>query len=107
MPFSKRTKDRLRDIGRFDCCEFCCTCCPRLANNGLQAAHIVSDSSGGPDDPDNDVVLCHQCAEVFDRFLKAKIAKAVGLANQRNGTQYSVPPDWTTGEGRRSPQDEV
>lgn len=107
MPFTAQTKRSLMAAGRYECCEFCGSKIPRLENNGLQAAHIVSDSSGGLDNPDNAVVLCHSCAEVFDRFLKAKIAKAFQLSNTQQGTSFTAPPDWPTGEGRRSRGDDI
>ncbi len=107
MPFSARTKDKLYDLKRFECCEICGRNCPALENKGLQAAHIVSDSSGGPDCVANALTLCHSCAEVFDRFLKAKIAKAFEECNKKQGTDFKAPSDWITGEGRRSKGDAV
>ena len=107
MPFSSSTKRTLKRQGRYECCELCGSKIPRLENNGLQAAHIISDSSGGLDKPENAVVLCHSCAEVFDRFLKAKIAKAFETSRSEHGTPYVTPPDWITGEGRRSKGDEI
>lgn len=107
MPFSTKTKKTLRKAGRFDCCELCGARSPCLENNGLQAAHVVSESSGGLDDPDNAIVLCHQCAEVFDRVMKAKIHKALMMSNQHTGTTYLVPADWPGAEGRRCRGDRV
>lgn len=107
MAFGARTKRALRTAGRYECCELCGGKAPRLANNGLQAAHIVSDSSGGADHPDNAIVLCHSCAEVFDRYLKAKVVRAFALSNERSQTTFFAPPDWITGEGRRARGDDV
>ncbi|MGO9586385.1 MAG: HNH endonuclease [Limisphaerales bacterium] len=107
MAFSKSTIKKLKRDGRFDCCEFCGARIPRLENNGLQAAHVISDQNGGPDHPDNAIVLCHQCAEAFDRFLKAKIAKAFDHANSTRQTAFSVPNDWLDAEGRRATGDVI
>jgi hypothetical protein len=107
MPFSANTKKSLKKAGRFECCELCGARSPCLENNGLQAAHVVSDSSGGQDDADNAIVLCHHCAEVFDRVIKAKIHKALVVSNQHRGTMYAVPSDWPRAEGRRCKGDRV
>jgi hypothetical protein len=102
--FSYKIKDQLKKAGRFECCEFCGFKCPRLENNGLHAAHIISDSSGGADHIDNALVLCPSCAEVFDRFTKAKIYKAFKLSKKK-GIKYVAPRDWLEGEGRRGDDD--
>lgn len=107
MPFSTTTKEKLYDLERYECCEMCGTQCPALENKGLQAAHIISDSSGGPDAVENAITLCPKCAEVFDRFVKAKIAKAFEHCNEVNGTDFKCPPDWINGEGRRARGDKV
>jgi 5-methylcytosine-specific restriction endonuclease McrA len=107
MAFSKSTIKKLKQNGRFDCCEFCGACIPRLENKGLQASHVVSDQCGGPDHPDNAIVLCNHCAEAFDRFLKAKIAKAFDHANSAQGTKFSAPNDWLKAEGRRATGDVI
>jgi predicted restriction endonuclease len=102
--FTYKIKKQLREAGRFECCEFCGFKCPRLKNNGLHAAHIISDSLDGPEHVDNAIVLCPSCTEVFDRFTKAKIYKAFELAKQ-DGLKYSVPEDWPNAEGRRGDDD--
>ena len=107
MPFSANTKKSLKKAGRFECCELCGARSPCLKSNGLQAAHVVSDSSGGLDHADNAIVLCYQCAEVFDRVIKAKIDKALRLSNQHHRTTYAVPSDWPGAEGRRCKGDRV
>ena len=107
MPFSPNTKDKLVELGRYECCELCGRKCPALENKGLQAAHIISDSSHGPDCVQNAITLCHSCAEVFDRFLKAKIAIAFNASNEKAGTHFKAPDDWFTGEGRRGKGDNV
>jgi hypothetical protein len=107
MAFSGRTKDRLYDLNRYICCEICGSQCPALENKGLQAAHILSDSSDGPDAVENAMTLCHRCAEVFDRFIKAKIAIAFEYCNHVKGTEFKCPVDWITGEGRRAKGDNI
>jgi hypothetical protein len=107
MAFGKSTIRQLKKDGRFDCCEFCGARIPRLENNGLQAAHVISDQFGGPDHPDNAIVLCNHCAEAFDRFLKAKIAKAFHYTNSIRQTTFSAPDDWPKAEGRRASGDVI
>jgi predicted restriction endonuclease len=105
--FSRSVLDKLKKQQRFTACELCGGSIPRLKNRGLQAAHIVAEKDRGTDDEPNAIVLCHSCAEAFDRFLKAKIAKAFRHINQRSGTQFACPDGWEDGEGRRAKGDEV
>jgi hypothetical protein len=107
MAFSKSTIKKLKKDGRFDCCEFCGACIPRLENKGLQASHIISDKCDGLDHPDNAIVLCNHCAEAFDRFLKGKIAKAFAYYNTLRQAKLSAPSDWSNAEGRRATGDVI
>jgi hypothetical protein len=107
MPFSRPTKKKLRESGRFECCELCGSKTPRLDNKGLQATHIVSENQGGPDNPDNAIILCNSCAETFDRLLKAVIAKAFMCCNSNSYTKYKAPSDWYKAEGRRAKKDNI
>jgi hypothetical protein len=107
MPFSRPTKKKLRETGRFECCELCGSKTPRLANKGLQAAHIVSANEGGLDHPDNAIVLCNRCAEAFDRLLKAAVAKAFMCCNSKSHTKYKAPQNWYKAEGRRAKRDDI
>jgi len=105
--FSPKFKRALRKAGRLECCEVCGWKVPRLANKGLDASHIVSKNSGGPERVDNVIVLCPRCAVVFDRFLKPAIAKAFKLCNQNKQTKYATPKDWATAEGMRARGDNI
>jgi len=107
MPFSKKTLGTLKKLKRYECCEICATKCPRLQNGGLEAVHIISEDAGGLDTEDNALVLCAHCHQVFDRFLKGKITKAIQISNKFKKTAYKVPENWITAEGRRHKNDEI
>jgi predicted restriction endonuclease len=101
MAFSKKVKERLKKDGRFKCCEMCGFQMPRLENCGLQAAHIVSEKDGGPDSADNSLVLCNNCADSFDRFIKPVLFKALALMD------IKAPTGWEKSEGRRARGDSI
>jgi hypothetical protein len=101
MAFSKKVKDRLKKDGRFKCCEMCGFQMPRLENCGLQAAHIVSEKDDGADSPDNALVLCNNCADSFDRFIKPVLFKALELKG------IKAPDGWKKSEGRQSKRDKI
>lgn len=101
MAFSPRVKRHLVKAKRFQCCEMCGFQTPRLANRGLQASHIVAEKDGGTDSPDNALVLCNNCAELFDRLIKPVLFKALDQMG------IKAPRGWKTAEGRGAHKDSV
>jgi len=99
MPFREPVFRNLEKAGRWEGCEMCGFRIRALDNRGLQAAHIVSEADGGPNDADNALVLCYNCAEMLDRFLKPTLYKALKLVS------IDPPKRWRHAEGRRSKRD--
>ncbi len=69
-------------------CEFCGAKIPALPNNGLEKAHIISQSFG-PKHRWNLFVLCPTCHRVLDDVIKPRILNAIDTAASgfcRNGT---------------------
>jgi len=80
-------------------CEMCGFRIPALDNYGLQVAHIIAEADGGPNSAENALVLCHNCAETLDRFLKPKLYAALNFVG------IKAPKGWRHAEGRRSKND--
>lgn len=101
MPFREPVFRNLEKSGRWEGCEMCGFRVRALDNYGLQAAHIISDADCGPNAAENALVLCHNCAETLDRFLKPTLYKAVKLVG------INAPKRWEHAEGRRAKRDET
>jgi len=100
MPFREPVFKHLAKARRWDeGCEMCGFKIPALDNFGLQVAHIISEADGGPNSADNALVLCNNCAETLDRFLKPKLHAALKMVN------IDAPKRWRHAEGRRSKHD--
>jgi hypothetical protein len=56
MPFSQKVKERMFTR----CCRICCLCRKRCGTN-IEAAHIIAEAAGGPNDEDNGIPLCLDC----------------------------------------------
>jgi predicted restriction endonuclease len=102
MPFREPVFRQLQKAKRWDeGCEMCGFKIPALYNYGLQVSHIIAESDGGPNAVVNALVLCNNCAETLDRFLKPKMhaaLKHVGI---------DAPKGWKQAEGRRSKHDDT
>jgi predicted restriction endonuclease len=102
MPFRQPVFRQLQEAKRWDDgCEMCGFRIPALENYGLQVAHIIAEADGGANEVENALVLCHNCAETLDRFLKPKLhtaLKRVGL---------KAPKGWKFAEGRRAKNDDM
>ena len=100
MPFRQPVFKHLEKAKRWDYgCEMCGFRIPALDNSGLQVAHIIAEADGGPNSAENALVLCHNCAETLDRFLKPKLHAALNLVG------IKAPKGWKHAEGRRSKND--
>ncbi len=100
MPFRQPVYKNLEKAGRWEeGCEMCGFRIPSLDSYGLQAAHIIAKADGGPNAAENALVLCYNCAESFDRFLKPKLHAALKLVG------IAAPKGWEHAEGRRSKRD--
>src|SRR5437016_340484 len=56
MPFSSQTKIEMS----IRCGRLCCLCLKQCGVN-IEAAHIVDEGVGGPNDADNGIPLCFDC----------------------------------------------
>ena len=100
MPFREPVFKNLAKAKRWDGgCEMCGFRIPALDNYGLQVAHIIAEADGGSNVMENALVLCHNCAETLDRFLKPKLQAALKLVG------VDAPKGWKHAEGRRSKND--
>jgi len=100
VPFRQPVFKHLEKAKRWDYgCEMCGFRIPALDNYGLQVAHIIAEADGGPNSAENALVLCHNCAETLDRFLKPKLYAALNFVG------IKAPKGWRHAEGRRSKND--
>lgn len=63
MPFSQQAKARMFTR----CARICCLCWKQCGTN-IEAAHIIPEAVGGPDDADNGIPVCFDCHQEIGAY---------------------------------------
>lgn len=83
MPFHHNIKMRMF----IRCARLCCLCCKQCGTN-IEAAHIIAEADGGPNDEENGIPLCYDChtevGHYNDHHPKGNKFRPTELKERRN-----------------------